>query len=268
LNFIAAILLFMTVSAWANSEPSHLYIIADGKMIVLPFAKLEKVDLETINYHPKFVENGKIKYSGYRIRDILKAYRLPKDNPITIVGRTGQFSIELKTQELLEGDSIIATHANGKPVQSEGNGLQIIYDDKTVIKYPHLKQRQFWCWWVRSFILDNKFRPTLNKPLEFKNTLKSELPWPRPYGISSVGDRPILKERKGILIPSYKNARIELLNGNKLEIDGQAGTKLFLADTTSNQNGGHVLHQVIEKDGQINTILANHYFLKSLEVTE
>lgn len=268
LKFIAVIILFMTIGAWANTEPSHLYVIANGKMTELPFSKLKRVDLETINYHPKFVELGKIKYSGYRIRDILKAYTLPKNKPITIVGRTGQFSIELKAQELIEGDSIIATHADGKPVQTEGNGLQIIYDDKTVNKYPHLKQRQFWCWWVRSFILDDKFRPTLNRRLDFKNVLKSDFPWPKPYGISSVGDEPILKERSGLLIPSYKKAKIELLNGNKIEIDAQAGTKLFLAAPTSNQNGGHALHLVIEKDGQVSTIVANHYFLKSLEVIE
>ena len=253
------LLLFTLQVSWAI-EPERIFVVSNGKVQEVSFNNLKRVELVTTNYHPNFSHLGKIRYSGFLIKDILP--KLDPETPITIVGNTGQFSVELKAKELLTGNNIIATHVNGEPVKTNGNGLQIIYDEETINKYPHLKQRSFWCWWVRSFITDSKHyvkADGLNK------TLSSKLPWPSPYGISSI-EKTEAKSRKGIVLDNFKKLKVKFLNGNEKEIIADAKTKFFLAEPTNNKNGAYGLHQMIVDKDEVQTFVSNLYYVKDIEV--
>lgn len=243
---VIGLLLFITTNLWA-SEPDRILVIQNGKVQTIEFKNLKRVELETINHHPKFVGLGKIKYSGFLIRDILK--NVNPESTITILGNTGQFSVELKAKELLDGNSIIAT----TPISE--NGHQIIYDEVALAKYPHLKQRSYWCWWVRSFITDNKTKIVLNGE---KKELHSSLPWPKPYGITLSEST---NQKSGVLLPTFKKIQVELLNGNSKEIEYDEKSKFFL---TKDNN----LHQLIEDNGKVQTFLSNLYYVKSIKVVQ
>ena len=243
---VFGLFLILTASAWAN-EPEKMLVVQNGKVQTIEFKNLKRVELETINHHPKFVGLGKIKYSGFLVRDILK--NVNPETTVTILGNTGQFSIELKAKELLAGNSIIAT------TPSSENGHQIIYDEAALAKYPHLKQRSYWCWWVRSFITDNKIKVSARGE---KKELRSSLPWPKPYGISLTKDT---TKKSGVILPAFKKIQVELLNGNSKEIEHDGRSKFFL---TKENN----LHQLIEDKGQVQTFLSNLYYVKSIKVVQ
>jgi len=268
LKALGLILFLFSNLSWAIPEPEKIFIVVNGKVEEIHFSKLKRSEITATNYHPNFVDKGKITYSGYLIKDVLKGFQIGKDQPITIIGKTGQFSIELLASELLSGQNLIATHVNGEPVKTEENGLQIIYDDKTTSKYPHLKQRQFWCWWIRSFVLDEKFKPSIKLVKKTEQTFKTELPWPTPYGISSKSQHGITKERSGSLLGNFKKISVELLNGHRQEILPDGKSKYLFARPINNKAGAYSLHQLIEKDGKIETIVSNLYYIKSLEVIQ
>lgn len=256
-------LIFMTLQAW-GSEPQEILIVSKGHVQKIYFKDLKKTEIVTLNYHPKFKTLGKIKYSGYLIKDILKNSTIKSDDSITILGKTGQFSVEVSASELLTGKSFIATHINGETVKTDENGLQIIYSQEALEKYPHLKERQYWCWWVRSFITDSKFVPYMratNKPHSFQTIV----PWPVPYGISSRGSVSSPKLRNGVVLSGFNKLKVELLNGSRHDIVNDGKTKYFLADPISNKAGGYGLHQLVEQDGKIETIVSNLYYVKSLQ---
>jgi len=262
LRLIGVLIIFIQL-AWAESEPNKLFVVENGKVQTIDFKNLKSVELETINYHPKFKELGKINYKGYLVKDILSRTKLNPEDAITIVGNTGQFSIELKAKELLAGNNIIATHVNGKIVDTEKNGLQIIYDETTLKKYPQLKQRSFWCWWVRSFITDSKFKPSLNVNRNEK-TLRTVLLWPTPYGVSSITGPTSTKERNGVILSGFSKLRVELLNGNIKEIPIDGKSEFFLANPEGNKEGAYSLHQLIENNGSVQTFVNNLYYIKSI----
>lgn len=243
---IFGLFLILTATAWAN-EPEKILVVQNGKVQTIEFKNLKRVELETINHHPKFVELGKIKYSGFLVRDVLK--NVNPESTVTILGNTGQFSVELKAKELLAGNSIIAI----APVSENGN--QIIYDEVALAKYPHLKQRSYWCWWVRSFITDNKIKVSTEGE---KKELHSSLPWPKPYGIS-LSESSLMKS--GVILPTFKKLQVELLNGNSKEVEYDGRSKFFL---TKENN----LHQLIEDKGQVQTFLSNLYYVKSIKVVQ
>lgn len=252
--------------AWGTSEPTNIIIVSNGKIKEIDLTRLKKIELETINHHPKFKELGKLKYSGYLIKDIFKQVKLSPEQLITILGKTGQFSVELRGKELLTGNNIIATHLNSKPMSNEENGLQIIYDEETTSKFPYLKERQYWCWWVRAFITDQIYKPQLKMHKEIERSFKTELPWPIPYGISSNGPETVINQRTGRFITPFKKLRLEILNGSVQEINSDEKTKYFLANPISNKSGAYSLHQIIENEGNIEAFISNLYYLKSIEV--
>jgi len=264
---IIGLILISIQLAWATSEPQELFVISNGKVQKIDFSKLKTVEVLAVNHHPNFIKNGKSKYKGFLIKDILSSFKLKDNQAVTIVGKTGQFSIEVRMEELLEGQNLIATHVNGHEVQTGDNGLQIIYSEKTLEKYPHLKQRQFWCWWVRSIVLDQKYVPRIEANIE-KNKLTSEFPWPVPYGISSVEQVQSPSERYGRVLSNFKKISLTLLNGAEKTIANDGKTKFFVADLVSNKMGAFSLHQLIEKNGKIETFLNNYYYVKSLRVIE
>lgn len=266
---IVLISLFMMMNTVrAESEPQGLFIVSNGKVIEIEFSKLKRKEVFAVNHHPNFHKQGKIKYSGHLVRDVLKGIRLKDQDLVTVVGKTGQFSIELFGKELLEGDNLIATHVNDVPVKTSENGLQIIYSEAAIQKFPHLKQRQYWCWWVRSFILDDKFTPKTGISTTETKTLKTKLPWPAPYGISSKGDLLLVKERKGVFLSGFKKLHLKLLNGTAQDIAFSDKVKYFLAEPIGNKEGAYSLHQVVENGGFVETFAANTYYIKSLEVFE
>lgn len=241
---VFGLILFITANLWA-SEPEKILVVQNGKVHTIEFKNLKRVELETINQHPKFVGLGKIKYSGFLVRDILR--NVNPESTVTILGNTGQFSVELKAKELLAGNTIIAT----TPVSENGN--QIIYDEVALAIYPHLKQRSYWCWWVRSFITDNKIKVSANGE---KKELHSTLPWPKPYGITLSEST---KQKSGVVLPTFQRLQVELLNGNSKEIEYDGKSKFFLTKDNS-------LHQLIEDKGQVQTFLNNLYYVKSIKV--
>jgi hypothetical protein len=261
LRLILISLLF-AIKVLAN-EPDGIIIVSNGKINQIPFKDLKKIELTTANHHPKIRPLGELKYSGYLIKDILSKAKLKPDDFITIVGKTGQFSVEISAKELLSSNNIIATDINGVPVKTEENGLQIIYSPETIEKFPHLKERQYWCWWVRSLILDEKFVPQV-KVRKAATSLESQLPWPVPYGISSRGIAQEVKVRTGSLL-NFKKIKVEFLNGNSQEIIADEKSKYFLTNPIGNKLGAYGLHQVIEKDGKVQTIVSNLYYIKRLE---
>lgn len=249
--------------AWATSEPQRLFVVSNGKVQTIEFKNLKPVEISTPNHHPKFKELGNIHYKGFKVSDVLKSVKLNPDDAITLVGNTGQFSIELKTKELLAGNNIIATHINGEEVTTEGNGLQIIYDEATLSKYPKLKERQFWCWWVRSFITDDKFQV---KASGQKKELTTKLPWPVPYGISSIGTTEERLRTGSVL--RFQKLKVELLNGNEKEVIADSKSTFFLANPIGNKTGAYSLHQLIEKNGEVQTFVNNLYYVKSVKVIQ
>ena len=259
---VFGVLLFSISLTWA-SEPKSFFVVSNGKVQTVEFKHLKPIEITTLNYHPKFKELGKIQYKGFRVSDVLKNINMNPEDAITIVGNTGQFSVELKAKELLSSNNIIATHVNGEIVTTEGNGLQIIYDGATLAKFPMLKERQYWCWWVRSFITDNKYQVKVNGT---HKKLSTKLPWPAPYGISSIGLTDI-KSRQGSVI-NFKKLRVELLNGNEKEVIDDGKSTFFLASPVSNKSGGYSLHQLIENDGEVQTFVNNLYYVKSVEVVQ
>jgi hypothetical protein len=261
LNFLYFLLILIQAS-WAL-EPERILVVSNGNVQSVEFKNLKSVETLTLNYHPNFIKLGKIHYKGFKVSEVLKKVKLNPEDSITIVGNTGQFSVELRARELTNGNNIIATHANGKAFTTDGNGLQIIYDEETLKKYPLLKERQFWCWWVRSFITDEKFKL---KNLGTKKTLITKLPWPVPYGISSLGMKEI-KSRDGIFL-QFKKLRVELLNGNEKEIVADQNSSYFLANPISNKSGAYSLHQLIESNGDVQTFLSNLYYIKSVKVIQ
>lgn len=259
---IFGLILILLQASWAN-EPENLFVVANGKVQTVRFKTLSPIEITAINHHPKFKELGKIRFKGFRISDVLKNVRLNPEDAITIVGNTGQFSVELKAKELLAGNNIVATHANGEAVTTEGNGLQIIYDETTLSKYPKLKERQFWCWWVRSFITDDKYQVKANGT---KKTLTTKLPWPAPYGISSVGMSEVNRRDGSIL--KFKKLKVELLNGNEKEVITDDKSTFFLAHPTGNKSGAYSLHQLIESKGEVQSFVNNLYYVKSVKVIQ
>lgn len=251
-----------TISIALAHEPEGLFIVSNGKMNQVNFKDLKRVEITTINHHPKFKTQGPIKYSGYLVKDILSQVKLSPDDYVTIVGKTGQFSVEVSVKELLAPNNIIATQMNGVPLKTEEKGLQIIYSADAVEKFPHLKDRYYWCWWVRSFITDEKFSPRLTKA---NATLESILPWPVPHGTSS---RKILDEvhaRSGRVIMLNK-AKVNLLNGQTVEVESNDKTRFFLTDSMGNKAGAYGLHQIVEKEGRVHAFVTSLYYVKSLEV--
>lgn len=241
---IFGLIFILAASAWAN-EPEKILVVQNGKVQEIKFKNLKRVELETLNHHPKFVGQGKIKYSGFLVRDILQ--NANPESTVTILGNTGQFSVELKARELLAGNSIIAT------TPASENGNQIIYDEIALAKYPRLKQRSYWCWWVRSFIADDKIKVSAKGE---KKILHSMLPWPKPYGISLAKDS---KTRSGVILPAFKKIQVELLNGNSKELEYDGKSKFFLTQENT-------LHQLIEEENQVQTFLSNLYYVKSIRV--
>jgi hypothetical protein len=249
--------------SWATSEPQKLFIVSNGKVQTVEFKNLKSIEISALNHHPKFKDLGIIRYKGFKVADILKSVKINPEDAITIVGNTGQFSIELKAKELLTGNNIIATHVNGEEVSTEGNGLQIIYDEITLRKYPKLKERQFWCWWVRSLITDDKFQV---KASGKKKALTTNLPWPVPYGISSIGT--IEEKLRTGSILRFQKLKVELLNGNEKELITDSKSTFFLANPISNKTGAYSLHQLIEKEGEVQTFVNNLYYVKSVKVIQ
>lgn len=254
--------LFIVCSALAQ-EPEGIFIVSKGKVNQVSFKNLKQVEVTTLNYHPKFKDLGEIKYTGYLVKDILSQLKLSSESFVTILGKTGQFSVEISSKELLAPNNMIATHVNGIPVQTDENGLQIIYSKEAIEKFPHLKERQYWCWWVRSIITDDKFVPEISVTKK-QMTLKSQLPWPAPYGISSKGQAKEIYSRKGRLL-EFNKLKVELLNGVTMEVASDDKTKYFLTDSLGNKSGAYGLHQVLEKDGKVQTMVSNLYYVKKLE---
>lgn len=255
----------ISFSAFATNEPEKIIVVNNGVSLEIQFSGLKKVELETINYHVNFVNLGKIKYSGYRIRDILKGLKLSPEQSVVILGKTGQFSVELKAKELLEGDSIIATHMNGAVVQTEGNGLQIIYDEKAITKFPHLKERQHWCWWVRSLLIGDKIKANIQGQDKAKSKLVFDSEWPKPYGISTKGEVISPKEREGHFLDRFKTLKITQLNGNSSEVPYNEKIKFFVAQGINNKLGATSLHQLTMKDDKVENFVNNLYYIKSVE---
>ena len=254
---------FLLVCTVLAQEPEGIFLVSKGKMNQISFKYLKQVDITTFNYHPKFKDLGAIKYTGYLIKDIFSQVKLSPDNFVTILGKTGQFSVEISAKELLAPNNIIATHVNGISVKTDENGLQIIYSKEAIEKFPHLKERQYWCWWVRSFIADDKFIPEI-KTSKTPATLESSLPWPAPYGISSRGLVKEVNSRTGRLL-EFSKIKVELLNGTTVEVSRYNKTKYFLTDSIGNKSGAFGLHQVLERDGKIQTMVSNLYYVKNVE---
>lgn len=255
--------LFTIMNVMAQ-EPESVFVVSNGKMIEINFKKLKRVEISTTNYHPKFIGLGEIKYSGYLVKDILANVNLKPSDYITIVGKTGQFSIELSANELLAPNNIIATHVNGIKVKTENKGLQIIYSKEAVSLFPNLKKRQYWCWWVRSIITDDKFTPTMSV-VKANKTLESKLPWPVPNGISSREEVSEVKLRAGKIL-KFNKAKINLLNGASIDLIRDQKTQFFLTDSLGSKSGAFGLHQVVEVDGKVHAFVASHYYVKNIEV--
>lgn len=232
----------------------------------ISFKNLRRVEITTKNFHPKFASLGEIKYTGYLVKDILSQVKLKPDDYVTVIGKTGQFSVEISTQELLAPNNIIATSANGEPLKTEEKGLQIIYSKEAIEKFPHLKERYYWCWWVRSFVTDEKSTPSV-KTVQIPATLESKLPWPVPHGISSRKQLGEINSRTGRLI-DFSKARAQLLNGSTVELEKTDKTRFFLTDSKGNKAGAFGLHQVLEKDGEVVVFVNSHYYVNSVEVIE
>ena len=67
---------------------------------------------------------------------------------------------------------------------------------------------------------------------------------------------------------NFKKISLTLLNGAEKTIANDGKTKFFVADLVSNKMGAFSLHQLIEKNGKIETFLNNYYYVKSLRVIE
>lgn len=255
--------LFTILNTMAQ-EPDGIFVVSGGKMNKISFKNLKRVEITTKNYHPKFADFGEIKYSGYLVKDILAQVKLKPSDYVTVVGKTGQFSIELSVEELLAPNNIIATSANGEALKTEEKGIQIIYSKEAITKFPHLKKRYYWCWWVRSFITDEKFVPLL-KAAKGLGTLRSKLPWPVPHGISSRGLLGELNQRLGRFL-EFSKAKVNLLNGSSIELVNDKRTRYFLTDSKGNKAGGFGLHQIIEKNNMVDVFVSSFYYVKNLEV--
>lgn len=262
---LVLISLFIVCKA-LGQEPEALFIVSQGKVNQIKFSDLKQVEITTINHHPKMKPLGAIKYTGYLVKDILSQVKLRPSDYVTLVGKTGQFSIEISVDELLAPNNIIATHINGVPMKTEENGLQVIYSQEAIEKYPRLKERQYWLWWVRIFITDEKFIPEV-KAIKAHAILKSQLPWPVPYGISSKGQLKETNARSGRLL-EFNKLKVDLLNGVTVEVSSDSKTKYFLTDPVGNKSGAYGLHQVLEKDGKVQTIVSNLYYVKRVEAIE
>ena len=97
-----------------------------------------------------------------------------------------------------------------------------------------------------------------------EQVLKTALVWPAPYGVSSVTPPSPTKERKGVILSGFKKLRVELLNGGIREVPTDSKTKFFLASPNGNKQGAYSLHQLIEKDGAVQTFVNNLYYVKSI----
>lgn len=234
----------------------------------MSLASLKRSELTTTNYHPNYFARGPQRYSGYRFKDVLSRFKLDPNQPITIVGKTGQFSVELKAGELMGDDILLASHLNGVAIKTAENGLQIVYGEKTLAKYPHLKQRQFWCWWIRSLLLDGKSKPALAVKADAAAIYKSPLPWPTPYGISSFGTGSSELSRRGRALFAPKGVRVSLLNGAEIEIVPQPGNKLILTAAPNQKAGGFSLHEVQENAGRVGAFLSNVYYVQSVKAIQ
>ena len=257
---LKAVLLFLFSFgiSWAT-EPNQIFVSQKGIVRTVDFYKLHPITIKAINYHPNFEKEGETEYKGYKVKDILRTFSPNKS--ITIIGKTGQFSVEISTNELIDNDNIIAFEKNGRSLIDDPNGLQIIYSQDAIKRYPHLKQRQYWCWWVRTLILDNDDNRILRGP---RTRLKSEFPWPVPYGISTSKIQ-AQYEREGVLLNKPKKVNIFHLNGNAQTLDVE-NKNVFLTKAPTSKEGAHTLHIIDLKDGKIEKFHLNLYYLRSVEV--
>lgn len=262
--FFASFLAFASMA----DEPNTLIISTKDAHKEIDFSKLKTVSLKTVNLHPQFIKLGEVEYQGYSFKDLLKNYSLKPQQPVVLLGTTGEFSLELKAEEILGDDVILATHKNGQRISAKDQGNQIIYGTKTVQKYPHLKERLYWLWWVRNIVLDNTYQNDFNEHKAALVQLSSTIPFPQPDGISSLSASAPVKNLSGKIldVSKTKNLKVHLINNSVMEIPVKKNFSYFLSNAESLKSGGETLHIVEIKNGKVTNLISHMFYIKKIEL--
>lgn len=250
------------------AEPENIILMTKDIYKSVEFSSIKPTTLKTVNHHPNFAKAGPIEYQGYLFRDLLKEQKIKPEQPILLVATTGQFVLELKAQELLSDDVILATHKNGQRIDTKDFGNQIIYGAKILEKNPELKSRHHWLWWVRSLIIDNAYKNDFDSHKIPMTKLNSTIPFPQPDGESSIKKISSVKMKEGKILDTIKAKEIKmtLINDSILEIPTKSSFSYFLTNSNELMAGGETLYVVEIKNNKISNIVASHFYLKSLEI--
>lgn len=251
-----------------SDEPNSVILSTKDFHQEIDFSTMKPVILKTINHHPQFKTKGEIEYQGYKFQDILKTNPLRPQQPVMLLATTGEFSLELKAEEILGDDVILATHMNGQRIDAKEHGNQIIYGPKAIAKYPHLKERLYWIWWVRNIVIDTVYHNDYSSHPETSLTLTSEIPFPQPDGASSIGPKIPTKALTGKILNTKKSKmlKIHLVNNNILEVPVKNNFSYFLAVTPTLNTGGEVLHVLEIKNNKVINLISHIFYIKKLEV--
>lgn len=258
---------FFALIALAD-EPNSVIISTSDSHQEINFSSLKPVTLKTINHHPQFQKQGEVEYQGYKLQDILKGNSLKPDQSIVLLGTTGEFSVELKANEVLNEDVILATHKNGQRILAKDQGNQIIYGVKAIQKFPHLKQRSYWLWWVRNIVIDRAYKNDFNDHQESMVQLESTIDFPQPDGISSMKSFVPVKILSGKILVTGKAKilKAQLINKSIIEVPIKNNFSYFLTPTNSLKAGGETLYVVEIKNNKVTNLISHIFYIQKIDL--
>lgn len=250
------------------SELNSVIVSTKDSHNEVSFEQFKPMTLKTLNHHPQFIKQGETEYQGYLLKDLLKNYKLKPEQSIVLTGTTGEYSIELKAAEILGDDVIVATHKKGKRLETSENGNQIIYGANTIQKFPHLKVRLFWLWWVKNILVDTTYQNDFSAHPEQIVELPSTIAFPQTDGVSSAGNIAAPKTLSGKILNTAKakNIKIELINNSIVEVPVKNNFSYFLTQREPLKTGGETLYVVEIKNNKVTNHISHIFYIKKIEL--
>lgn len=267
------VLIILNANLALSEEPGLVLILKNRHVHSVSFSSLKKQSIKTVNQHPNYLANGLVEYSGYLTKDILQPFTTKEvsDQEVLILGETGKYSTSIAYSDLVSKNNLIATDLNGKKLDYSNSGNQIIYSLDSQNENQELKHRNYWCWWVRMFILDDMGFEliTNNVFLTKESEYKSGLPFPKPYGKSSKTSRDDFKSlglKKVTRIDKGSSMTLTLLNGRTFKVALDPSFDYFIGQGLHKNYGINILLVSSSKGQVITNIFDSYFYIKEIKI--
>lgn len=267
LNWIFLTILVFFSSLVEADELNSVMVTTKDSHKEVNFAQFKPVTLKMTNHHPQFKKDGEVDYQGYLLKDLLKIYNLKPEQNIVFIGTTGEYSVELKAEEIAN-DVMIATHKKGKRLQANEHGNQIIYGPNSIQQFPQLKERLFWLWWVKNILVDSTYQNDFSDHQEKVIELHSLMNYPDTDGISWRGTLSPQKVLSGKILNTTKAKMIKakLINDSIIEIPVKNNFSYFLTLREPLKAGGETLYVVEIKNNKVTNHISHIFYIKKIEL--